>query len=107
MKSIIFRTKRWRDSLKTMKTWKARLEMMKEVIPINTDTEGCSRCIKAQYYKMGFTNFTRSLVEKASAGHRQYNRIYSSLGIHPTLISSETQGRYYVYEGIFDDSKGG
>lgn len=45
-----------------MKTWKARLEMMKEVIPINTDTEGCSRCIKAQYYKMGFTNFTRSLI---------------------------------------------
>lgn len=42
--------------------------MMKEVIPINTDTEGCSRCIKAQYYKMGFTNFTRSLVEKASDG---------------------------------------
>lgn len=45
-----------------MKTSKARLEMMKEVIPINTDTEGCSRCIKAQYYKMGFTNFTRSLI---------------------------------------------
>lgn len=31
------------------------------MIPINTDTEGNSRCIKAQYYKMGFTNFMRNL----------------------------------------------
>lgn len=55
-----------------MKTSKARLEMMKEVIPINTDTEGCSRCIKAQYYKMGFTNFTRSLI----GGGQMFGRIY-------------------------------
>ena len=42
--------------------------MKRKVVPINTDTDGCSRCIKAQYYKMGFTNFTRSLVEKVSDG---------------------------------------
>ena len=58
------------------------------------------------YIDMGEESY-RGTNLKASAGHRQYNRIYSSLGIHPTLISSETQGRYYVYEGIFDDSKGG
>lgn len=30
-------------------------------IPINTDVGGCARCIKAGYYKMGWTNFTRNL----------------------------------------------
>lgn len=43
-------------------------EMEREVIPINTDTEGNSRCIKAQYYKMGFTNFMRSLEGRCSDG---------------------------------------
>ena len=28
-------------------------------IPINLDGWGCSRTIKANYYKMGYTNFTR------------------------------------------------
>ena len=30
--------------------------------PINTDMGGACRTIKADYYKMGFTNFTRSWV---------------------------------------------
>jgi hypothetical protein len=30
------------------------------MIPINADSEGFSRCIKANYYKMGCTNFIRS-----------------------------------------------
>ena len=34
---------------------------MKMVIPINTDNDGCSRCIKAGYFKMGWTNFTREM----------------------------------------------
>lgn len=29
---------------------------------INTDGAGCSRCIKAGYYKMGWTNFTREML---------------------------------------------
>lgn len=29
--------------------------------PINTDTEGNARCIKADYYKMGVTNFMRAI----------------------------------------------
>lgn len=33
--------------------------MKKIQIPINTDAEGNSRCIKANYYKMGCTNFIR------------------------------------------------
>lgn len=33
-------------------------------IPINVDKGGVARCIKAGYYKMGWTNFTRSLVGK-------------------------------------------
>ncbi|MBO7510009.1 MAG: hypothetical protein J6T35_02400 [Bacteroidales bacterium] len=31
-------------------------------IPINTDEVGCCRCIKAGYYKMGWTNFTREIL---------------------------------------------
>ena len=31
-------------------------------IPINTDDIGCCRCIKAGYYKMGWTNFTREIL---------------------------------------------
>ena len=33
--------------------------MKKIQIPINTDAEGNCRCIKANYYKMGCTNFIR------------------------------------------------
>lgn len=35
---------------------------MRTMIPINTDGGGCSRCIKAGYYKMGWTNFTREFL---------------------------------------------
>ena len=35
--------------------------MGKIMIPINTDSDGNSRCIKADYYKMGCTNFMRSI----------------------------------------------
>lgn len=31
-------------------------------IPINTDESGCARCIKAGYFKMGWTNFTRQIL---------------------------------------------
>lgn len=34
---------------------------MKKRIPINTDSEGNCSCLKAGYYKMGWTNFTRRL----------------------------------------------
>lgn len=34
---------------------------MKRIIPINTDIEGNARCIKADYYKMGLTNFMRAV----------------------------------------------
>lgn len=42
-----------------------------------------------------------------SRNHRQPNRIYSSLGIHPAICSSETQGRYYVCEVIHDSGNEG
>lgn len=29
---------------------------------INTDEVGCCRCLKAGYYKMGWTNFTREIL---------------------------------------------
>ena len=31
-----------------------------------------------------------------SRTHKQPNRIYSVLGIHPTLASQETSGRYFI-----------
>lgn len=40
--------------------------MRKIAIPINTDLDGNSRCIKAGYYKMGCTNFIRAFV----GGHK-------------------------------------
>ena len=33
---------------------------------------------------------------RLSRAHRQFNRIYSTKGIHPAICASETQGRYYV-----------
>ena len=35
--------------------------------------------------------------EHLSRAHKQPNRIYSSDGIHPTLSSSESSGRYFIY----------
>ena len=35
---------------------------MQGVIPINTDLGGLARCIKAGYFKMGWTNFTRKML---------------------------------------------
>ena len=32
--------------------------------------------------------------------HKQCNRIYSADGTHPTISSSETSGRYFIYDGI-------
>lgn len=32
--------------------------------------------------------------------HKQPNRIYSFHGVHPTLSSQESSGRYFVYDGI-------
>ena len=36
--------------------------MNSSIVPINTDGGGLSRCIKAGYYKMGWTNFTREIL---------------------------------------------
>lgn len=32
--------------------------------------------------------------------HRQPNRIYHINGVHPTLSSSESTGRYFIYDGV-------
>ena len=32
---------------------------MLRLIPLNTDSDGNTHCIKANYYKMGWTNFVR------------------------------------------------
>lgn len=39
----------------------------------------------------------RPNTEYLSRVHRQPNRIYSSNGIHPTLPSQETSGRFWIY----------
>jgi hypothetical protein len=33
--------------------------MKNEIIPHNTDKDGCASCIKANYYKMGGANFLK------------------------------------------------
>lgn len=40
---------------------------------------------------------TRPNTEHLSRCHRQPNRIYSTNGIHPTIPSQETSGRFFVY----------
>lgn len=45
---------------------------------------------------------TREGTEHLSRCHRQPNRIYSVDGIHPTLPSQETSGRFWVYDKEID-----
>lgn len=40
---------------------------------------------------------TRPNTEHLSRCHRQPNRIYSTNGIHPTIPSQETSGRFFIY----------
>lgn len=37
--------------------------------------------------------------EHLSRTHKQPNRIYSIEGVHPTIASQETSGRYWIYDG--------
>lgn len=41
----------------------------------------------------------RENTEHLSRVHKQPNRIYSIYGIHPTLPSQESSGRFYIYDG--------
>lgn len=45
----------------------------------------------------------RPNTEHLSRVHRQPNRIYSDLGVHPTLPSQETSGRFFIY--LSDEDK--
>ncbi len=42
-------------------------------------------------------NGTRENTEHLSRVHKQPNRIYHSNGIHPTIASQESAGRYFIY----------
>ena len=53
----------------------------------------------AKLWKTGIRKNTAHL----SRVHRQPNRIYSDLGVHPTIPSQETSGRFFVY--ITNDKK--
>ncbi len=41
----------------------------------------------------------RPNTEHLSRVHKQPNRIYSTDGVHPTIASQETSGRYWIYDG--------
>ncbi|MDR0484742.1 MAG: DNA cytosine methyltransferase [Alphaproteobacteria bacterium] len=45
----------------------------------------------------------RENTEHLSRVHRQPNRIYSSSGIHPTIPSQETSGRFFIYIPKIDE----
>jgi DNA (cytosine-5)-methyltransferase 1 len=51
-----------------------------------------------QIWKKGI----RPNTEHLSRVHRQPNRIYSVEGVHPTLPSQETSGRFFIYEPAID-----
>lgn len=42
-------------------------------------------------------NGVRPNTQHLSRAHKQPNRIYSSKGVHPTISSNETSGRYFIY----------
>ena len=44
------------------------------------------------------TKGVRPNTEHLSRVHKMPNRIYSSNGIHPTIASQETSGRYFIYD---------
>ena len=67
-----------------MKILRPEWKMKRKVIPINTDTEGCSRCIKAGYYKMGFTNFMRNLGGKSDG--------FIATGVMEIIYEDKLQG---------------
>ena len=46
-------------------------------------------------YFVGKLRFSKGDVRN-SRMHSQPNRIYSALGIHPSITASETQGRYWI-----------
>ena len=46
-------------------------------------------------------NGVRPQTEHLSRVHKQPNRIYSAKGMHPTLSSQETSGRYWIYHAGF------
>lgn len=44
----------------------------------------------------------RPNTEHLSRVHRQPNRIYSDIGVHPTIPSQETSGRFFIYLSDFN-----
>jgi DNA (cytosine-5)-methyltransferase 1 len=64
---------------------------------------------KAQISGLIFCGYIKGNIRKKGAKpntnhlsrvHKQPNRIYHINGVHPTLSSSETSGRYYIYDGV-------
>jgi len=51
--------------------------------------------LKANLRKKG----AKPNTEHLSRVHKQPNRIYHMNGVNPTLSSSESSGRYYIYDG--------
>lgn len=47
--------------------------------------------------KNTWNKVNQSHIEQLSRTHRQPNRIYSVDGVHPTITSQETSGRFFVY----------
>lgn len=67
-----------------------KIVVFNDFLDINSDTEAVF---------VGYVE-NKLFLEKESVmlsrSHRQFNRIYSIKGIHPTICASETQGRYYI-----------
>lgn len=66
---------------------------MKKIIPINTDIEGNARCIKADYYKMGLTNFMRAIW----GGHKDGFIATGIVEIEDEDRSSDRTGQHSSY----------
>ena len=74
----------------------SKYTMLKPVQIKKQSKSGLKFCgyLKGNLRKVGAKENTEHL----SRVHKQLMRIYSSDGTHPTLASSETSGRYHIYE---------
>lgn len=68
------------------------------ILDSNIQIEQKSGLIFCGYFNKNTRNGVKANQLHLSRTHKQNNRIYHINGIHPTLSSQETSGRYYIYD---------
>lgn len=92
---------RLRDFLDTSDPSAYLRESEYTLLPESQRIEQASGLVFAGYInKTQRKNGARPDTEHLSRVHRQHNRIYSTMGVSPTLSSGESSGRDFIFDGI-------